>query len=176
MLSTIVAFTQWISFILMKRIDPRIKLLEKICDLNKGSSEFIANKFLSTLDSDLGSIRRLLIELIDNDYILESNNSKGDHKNSIVRNIETITSDEQLRLSKKSSRRLVHQVGPFEKIPSIRLIITLKGINFLIENKKLKNELILSYWQKFWFWPIAVVAVLGLIMSIISLFMNKVTN
>ena len=79
----------------------------------------------------------------------------------------------QERENNKSSKRLIEKQGQCKKIESIRLIITLKGINFLIENKKLKNDFVLSKWQKYWFWPIAIFAILGLAISIIALVSDK---
>ena len=152
-------------------MDIRIELLENLCNLNKGTTEFIANDFLSKLHPDLGTIKRVLIELIDSDLIQESNICKDDFEKSIIRNIDTTAHDDDPeKFDKKNSKRLIQAIGKCNKIASIRLIITLKGINFLIENEKLKNELVLTKWQKYGFWPIAIIAFAGLIISLLSLF------
>jgi hypothetical protein len=154
-------------------MDIRIELLENLRNLNKGTTEFIANDFLSKLNSDLGTIKRLLIELIESDLIQESNVYENDLGKSVIRNIDTTAHDEDPEKNdKKNSKRLIQAIGKCNKISSIRIMITLKGINFLIENEKLKNELVLTKWQKYGFWPIAIIAFTGLIISVISLFVK----
>jgi hypothetical protein len=158
----------------MKTVDIRIALLEKLNSLKNGASEFIANEFLSSLHDDLGTIKRMLIELIDSDLIIESNVTKSDHPKSIIWQIDTTAHDnDPERDNKKSSKRLIRKVGNSEKIQCIRLLISLKGMNFLIENAKLKNELKLSRWQRYWFWPVALIALLSLAISAIN-FLQKI--
>ena len=155
----------------MSKKDIRIRLLEKLKKNNKGTEEFVANDFLNELHNDLGTLKRSLIELVDFDLIRESNVEKDDGKKSVIRNIDTDTAD--LSKSdidnKKSSLRLLNNVGAFSKIKPIRLTITVKGLQFLVENEKLGVDLTLSKWQKKWFWPVAISGVIGLAIAIISL-------
>jgi hypothetical protein len=158
----------------MKETDIRISVLKELRKLNFGTSEYIANEFLESLNTDLGSIKRMLVELIDEGLIQESNIYEDNLTDSVIRKIDTKTinldKDSQERIDKKSSKRLIERQGKFDRIPSIRIMITLKGINFLIENEKLGIDLTLSKWQRCWFWAVAFIAVCGLIISLISLF------
>ena len=156
----------------MAKNDIRIRLLKELRNLNQGTEEFVANEFLSKLHPDLGTIRRLLIELIDFDLIRESNVPKDNKDSSVIRNIPTTKDDSDTLITleyKKSSKRLVSKYGAFEKIKDIRLTITVKGLILLKENEKLDVDYTLSKWQKYWFWPVALIAIAGLAIAIISL-------
>jgi|GEM_PF-5952240 len=100
----------------MDNTDIRLRILERLDQENKSTEEFIANEFLETLHTDLGTIQRAVIELLDDKYIKES-------RPSAVRKIETSKG--------KSSKRLLDG----NDIPSIRLYITLKGKQYLAEQR-----------------------------------------
>jgi hypothetical protein len=101
--------------------DIRLSILEKLDQENKSTAEFIANEFLETLHSDLGTIIRAVNDLVDDGYIKES--PPSDIRNA-VKNWEN-----------KSSKRLLNP----NDIPSIRLFITLRGKQFLVESGNLKR-------------------------------------
>jgi hypothetical protein len=143
----------------MRDKDIRIKLLKKLNELNNGTSEFIANEYLSKLHTDLGTIRRLLIELIDFDMIRESNIPKENYKESIIRNINTTKSKGENFADlefKKSSKRLKGKYGEFDKIPDVRITITIKGLKFLTENEKLFWDSKMAKWKHYTFWPLLI--------------------
>ncbi len=134
-------------------MDLRLEILHEIKNREKSTEELIANSFLQALNEDLGSLRRALIELLDEGLIGESNVTP---ETSIVRN----KLDSSGPPSVKSSKRLTNgEIGP------IRLFITLKGTLFLIEEKKLRNELLLSEWNRYARYAIYILAILGILQT-----------
>jgi hypothetical protein len=123
----------------------------------------------------------MLIELIDFDLIRESNVEKNDFGKSIIRNIDTergsiekkipqtIEKKNKLRLIKPVTFELNGEQKTYPQIKPIRIFITIKGQQFLIENEKLNIDLTLSKWNKIWFWIIALISIAGLGLSILSL-------
>lgn len=112
--------------------DIRLNILRRIERENRGTAEYIANEFLATTHHDLGTIKRAVIDLLDDGYIRESNLYwPSERKNSVVEAIDTNGPTE----TKKNPKRLLDQ----KDIKLIRLYITLKGKRFLIEEENLRR-------------------------------------
>lgn len=134
-------------------MDIRYQLLNvlKVRDLE--TKEFIANEFLSSLPHDLGTIKRALIELRNSNYIQESNVPPGA---SVIDDIVAVDNESPKKLRDANCR-------------SIRLILTLDGRRFLLEDEKLQNELAVAKWNKKIFWMIFLISSASLLVSIVSL-------
>lgn len=116
-------------------MDIRLEILHHINKKQKATEEYVANEYLYGLHDDIGTIRRALRELLAEGLIGESNVTS---ENSVILNQMASVGPP----SKKSSERLVNG-----DIDSIRLYITLKGKLYLVEEKKINNELLLSEWN-----------------------------
>ncbi|QNR22775.1 hypothetical protein [Croceimicrobium hydrocarbonivorans] len=132
---------------LHKRSDLRLQILQHFESLNRSTSETVANKFLHGLHEDLGTIRRALIELIQEDYIRISSIGNQDpveflktHWNSTTYSAQRSKSD----INKKSSKRLLKAVGEHGKVPDIKLYTTVKGLMFIKEYRRYKYQ---HHWQ-----------------------------
>lgn len=108
------------AILFMDNKDIRLRILEKLDKENRSTAEFIANDFLQTLHSDLGTIIRAVLDLVEDGYIKQSPPSD-------IGAIDT----SQL----KSSDRLLDR----SDTPTIRLFITLRGKQFLLESENLKR-------------------------------------
>tara|TARA_R110002111_G_scaffold89077_1_gene138712 strand:+ start:409 stop:855 length:447 start_codon:yes stop_codon:yes gene_type:complete len=118
---------------MINKSDIRIKILEKLSEEKNSTGEFKAKDFLVTLHSDLGTIKRALIDLIEDGLIKESNvkwPEERDEKSSIHK-IVTKGSPER-----KDSRRLIND----KTIGTIRIYITLKGQQFLLQSENLRRQ------------------------------------
>ncbi len=117
------------------KTDIRFKILAHLLEINNSTNEFMANEFLSTLHDDLGTIKRALIELIEEGYIKESNiDTSIPYYTSPVKSIVTIGN-----ITRKNPKRLIED----SEISKIRIFITLKGKQFLQEidneNKRMNH-------------------------------------
>lgn len=145
--------------------DIRTMILSELSRQENSTAEFIANKFLYNIHKDLGTTIRALIELIEEGFVKESNidwKDESQKNNSIVLSIDTTGKPGS---NAKNPKRLLDS----SDIKSIRLFITLKGKMYLIQDKKLKIDFTLSKWQKIWFWPIAFIGIISLILAILAL-------
>jgi hypothetical protein len=151
--------------------DIRIAILRYFKESNISTEEHPLNEWLEKQNDDLGTIRRALIELIENDFLIISNLDK-EHSVSIVKKeYDTTTHSNPLTENdkiKKSSKRLIEDLHNLKKIKELKFITTINGIKFLIEFDKLKDDSKLSKWQKKWFWVVAVIGLVGLILSILT--------
>ncbi|WP_409029000.1 hypothetical protein [Gracilimonas sediminicola] len=123
--------------------DIRIRILEHFQDLNKSTEETKANKWLSDIHSDLGTIRRGLIELIRFDHLSISEKEKDEAICWLKKEWDTTTNNiPQTRddKDKKSSKRLIEDVGNHAKVKEVRLITTVHGIRFLEEYSRFRRE------------------------------------
>lgn len=128
-----------------KEKDIRLKILLHFEGLEGSSKETIANNYLAGLENDLGSIRRTLIELIQEDFIRLSSIQNENPIKWLNRELDTTTHDRansQKYQNKKSSKRFLKHVGNQSKIPKIRLYVTLKGLLFIKEYKRFKYHYI----------------------------------
>jgi len=157
--------------------DVRIKILRYHKNRNTSTEEHSSNVFLAKLSSDLGTIRRALLELVSEDYLIISNATKDKSIEAITRdfntkNKSTPLSDEDIL--RKSSKRLVENVGSMEKIPEYKFFTTVKGLKFLIEFDKLCFEATMSRWQRLIFWPLLIVSFFISISQGIELFQKSI--
>ncbi|MEQ9117471.1 hypothetical protein [Fulvivirga sp.] len=144
--------------------------MSRLLKEDKGTSEFIANDFLFHECSDLGTIRRSLIDLHEQGLIGISNTNQHEVVRWLTINLDTAT-DKQKAAStfgkefgeewveaKKSSKRLVQKLAPHSKIEPLRLFITIKGVKFLGEFDNIKRT---NYWirNQWWIAPITAVAI-----------------
>ena len=130
--------------------DIRLNILKRIEQENRGTAEFIANEYLSTAHDDLGTIKRAVLDLLDDGYVRESNLSWPDQKSkSVVFNIDTTGGKPN-----KNSNRLNNK----NDIKSVRLYITLKGKRFLIEEENLRRT---TWWIKHDWWLRIIYIALG---------------
>jgi hypothetical protein len=129
-----------------KSKDLRLVILKKIqIESEAGTDEFLANIFLSTIHSDLGTIRRALIELVENDFLKISNTEKAPDFNFWKKWLDTKSVKNppypEYNVDIKNPKRFVEKVGKHQQIPSMRLVSTIEGIKFLIEYDTLKRNL-----------------------------------
>lgn len=125
----------------------RFIILQRLKFEDKGPAEFIANDFLSELHTDLGTIRRALIDLVEMGLIGLIN--KQDKKGAIewlVNELNTSidaghTRDDKHMQIKTSSKRLIEGEigGDLKKIGNIGLNLTIQGVNWLIEHDTLRR-------------------------------------
>lgn len=122
--------------------DIRLRTLEHFRKLNVSTEERIANEWLAGQHYDLGTIRRALIELVDKDYLAISGSEKLESLEWLQRemNSETSKLSPQERHAKKSSMRLLKEVGGFTRVPDIRLHTTINGIAFIEKYSRDRNE------------------------------------
>lgn len=116
-----------------------------------------ANKFLATLPThigtyDLGTVRRALIELIENDLLSMSNKDKDKAIDWLKDNIITtrkfsdgydFLNAEIIKSSERLLRDLDNPIDPewSKKIPIIRVYTTISGVKFLKEWRRFKYEI-----------------------------------
>jgi len=113
--------------------DIRFKILKRLQEENKSTGEFKSNCFLKGLSSDLGAIKRALVELLNLGLISESNKDwVSEKKEHVVFKIDT---KGPTNSPKKNSERLCSEYGP------IRLILTIKGLEFLEQREKRPLEI-----------------------------------
>ena len=132
----------------MNEKDIRIKILERLEREEQSTAEFMANEFLATLHPDLGTVKRSVLDLIEDGYI----------KQSFPSDISAINTVER-----KGSDRFLDK----NDIPPVRLFITLKGQQFLIESKNLKRT---TWMIKHDWWVKIVYLIAG---SLIAVAINK---
>lgn len=136
----------------MKYIDIRLNILQRVERENRGTAEFKANEYLATTHSDLGTIKRAVVDLLDDGYIKESNLLWPDEKSkSVVYNIDT---KGPAGSPKKDPKRLLDQ----KDIKFIRLYISLHGKKFLIEEENLRRT---TWWIKHDWWMRIIYMVIG---------------
>ncbi len=122
--------------------DIRYKILDHLLEINNSTNEFIANQFLSTLHDDLGTIKRALMELIEDGYIKESNiDTSVSNYTSPIKSINTVGD-----IARKNPQRLIED----SEISKIRIYITFKGKQFLqeIENENKRMNHLKYEWLK----------------------------
>jgi len=126
----------------MCKTDIRIRILKHYKKLNSSTSETKDNKWLHKLDSDLGTIRRALIELIESDYLAISEKSANEAVEWLKENMNSTTMGPRTpdHDDKKSSKRLIENIGNYNKVPEIRLYTKIKGIVFIQEYSRFKNK------------------------------------
>jgi hypothetical protein len=136
-----------------KSKDIRIKILEHFNQMRDDPGEVIANDWLSGQSKDLGIIRRALIELVDSEFISISNYDKDEAIAWLRSKMDTTTTSDPRTESdnnKKSSVRLIKQVGSYFKIEKIRIHTTIKGILFLQDYRKDKRSgMVKAFWILF---------------------------
>lgn len=110
--------------------------------LGNSTQEWKANKYLSTCHTDLGTIRRALLELKDEGLIRKSNhNTKNKYQE-----IEDIETNEGLvGENAKNPKRLDDpdnelKCNPKYKIGTIRIYITLKGLDYIRNYERFLDE------------------------------------
>jgi len=135
-------------------MDLRYKILLELKARELETREFVANEYLSKLPYDLGTIKRALIELRNSNYIQESN---------VPPNKSVI--DEIVAIDNEGPEKLLNKTHG-----AIRLVLTLDGTRFLLEDSKLKVDYAISRWTKFLFWPVAAFSVISLALSLINFF------
>lgn len=118
---------------MINKTDIRFKILEKLSEEKNSTAEFKAKEFLATLHSDLGTIKRALIDLIEDGLIKESNVNWPEEKEekSSINAIVTKGPPER-----KESKRLLED----ESLGPIRIYITLKGQQFLLQSENLRRQ------------------------------------
>jgi hypothetical protein len=121
--------------------DLRIKILNHFRKLNKSTSETRANDWLAKQHSDLGTIRRSLVDLVDSEYIKLSSIGDKNPKEWLETNWDSSTSGARTEddNDKKSAQRLIRKVGNHEKVKDVRLYTTVKGLTFIAEYNRFKN-------------------------------------
>ena len=126
---------------LMKK-DIRLQILEHFRKLKRSTEECIANEWLSRLHHDLGTIRRALIELVEQDYLAISGSEKTEALVWLLKVMDSVTSNSlpTERHAKKASIRLIKEVGGYPRVPDIRLHTTLNGIAFIEKYARDRNE------------------------------------
>ena len=124
--------------------DIRLRILEHFKKLNVSTEERIANEWLAALHYDLGTIRRALIELIDQDYLAISEQEKKESIEWLQEKMDSSTSKltQEQRHAKKSSIRLIKEVGGYPRVPDIRLHTTITGIAFILKYRRDRNEVL----------------------------------
>lgn len=127
-----------------KHWDLRLRILMEFNDLENSTAETVANKWLSDQHSDLGTIRRAVIDLIEFDYLKVSETEKlcaiswlNKEWDSTTYNSPQTKDDED----KKSSLRLIQKVGQYDKVSKVRLYTSVKGIVFIQEHIGFKMRL-----------------------------------
>lgn len=151
--------------------DLRIRILRYYKERNTSTEEHSSNAWLEKQNKDLGTIRRALLELINDDYLIISNASKEISIQKVTEKFETKNLSKPLSdddILKKSSERLIKDVGDNKKIPEYKFITTVKGIKFLIEFDKLNNDSTMAKWQKIAFWPLLIISSTLAIFQVIS--------
>lgn len=168
--------------------DIRIQILLYLEREDHALEQISANLFLSKLKTvrntaDLGTIRRSLRDLLQEQFIMETNDS------NIIRGCDLETMQKRviecgLIPSKERSdpQRFIDSVGDAPKIPEIYLGITLKGKTFLMERRmaEVEHELFkksiedldhkkgIRPIEKWIFYGGFIIAVIGLIKSILG--------
>jgi hypothetical protein len=143
--------------------DLRIRILRYHKVRNTSTEEHSSNDWLEKQNKDLGAIRRALLELINDDYLIISNASKESSLKKVTEKFDTknhsnpLSDEDKL---KKLSKRLITDVGVNKKIPEYKFITTVKGIKFLIEFDKLNIDSTMAKWQKIVFWPLLIISAL----------------
>lgn len=153
--------------------DLRIKILRYFIDKKTSTEEHPSNEWLANQHNDLGTLRRALLELIDNEFLVISNKNKKDSLQKIQTEFNTgalqfsnpLSSLDEMR---KSSKRLTNNLRNFNRIPDIKFITTVKGLKFIIEFDKLKVDATLSHRRKIWFWPIAISGLVSLAITLLK--------
>lgn len=143
--------------------DIRLKILTSINGFGHTTEQKSANEFLSSIKTykqtdDLGTIIEALKELRNDKLIKETRGA------NIIDSISTNGAHETW----KNPKRFMEAAGDAPKIDDIFLFCTLSGKQFLMENEKLQIDLTLSKWQKKWFWPVAIAALIGVVLSILT--------
>lgn len=137
--------------------DIRFKILAHLNKFGQSTEEINCNAFLETLHSDLGTIRRTLIELIEKGYINESNVNWERERETLSAIYKINTRGDHTR---KDSKRLLKP----NDIEAIRLYLTLDGKKFLIESENLKHyswTIRNDWWMKIIYIIIGAVLTLG---------------
>lgn len=130
----------------MQKENIRLTILKKLEEESgKAPTEFIANEFLHQLHDDIGTIKRTLIDLVENGLILWSNNDKQSSIDTITKVLNTTCygNSQKDKENSKNTLRFIDSLGNQEKIKTIRLHITIKGLKFLYdyEQRKVNNEI-----------------------------------
>lgn len=167
--------------------DKRITLLKRLVTEGKTTAEFKANPYLRELfnDTDLGSLRRTLEDLVDAQFIGLSSINDSSPKTWLQSHLDTTSErnkEPKYNASKKSIDRLVKDLGnvtAHKQVKLIRLFITVQGIKFLLdyENSELQKSLtqlqIKDTSRKVKYWRVAVFAsLLALLISIFSIVLD----
>ena len=120
--------------------DLRVNILRHFDNLDNSTSETKANPWLSKQHTDLGTIRRSLIDLIKSDFIRLSSIGDIDPIKWLETKWDTTTHGEQTAdgNDKKSSKRLVQKVGQYEKVEDVRMYTTVKGLMFINEYRRFR--------------------------------------
>lgn len=139
--------------------DLRIAILRYFKEQNHSTEEHPSNEWLQKQHADLGTIRRAIIELIDEGFLIISNTGKSEARSTVLDEYDSATYNTSLTDEdklKKSSKRLIMDLPPFGRIKEHKFITTVKGIRFLIDFDKLKADSSLAKWQRFTFWPLLI--------------------
>ena len=125
----------------MSKKDLRLKILEHFNNLKRSTAETNTNEWLYQQHTDLGTIRRAVIELIETDMLAISEKDKEEALTWIKEVMDSTTRgfEQERRNAKKSSKRLIASVGEFPEIPNLKIYTTLKGILFIQDYKRTKN-------------------------------------
>lgn len=123
--------------------DLRIKILEHFDGIYHSPSEIHANDWLASQHKDLGTIRRALLELIEQDFLSISGKSKDESFTWVKEKLDTKTTGSQTESDKdkKNSKRLIEAVGDHEQIEKIRIQTNLPGVIFLNEIRRNKRTI-----------------------------------
>lgn len=146
--------------------DLRIRILKYYKERKSSTEEHSSNSWLEKQSDDLGAIRRAIIELITEDFLIISNATKDKALEKVEEAFNTTAhglTPEKTKL-KKSSKRLIQDVDEYKKIPEYKFFTTVKGIKFIIEFEKLKLDKTIATWQRIAFWPLLILSLfLGLV-------------
>lgn len=128
------------------KTDIRFKTLKHFENLKASTAETFGNEWLSKQHKDLGTIRRSLIDLIESDFIRLSSIGKESPVEWLEREWNSTTtgkktSDDE---DKMSSQRLIRRVGDWSKVADARIYTTVKGLVFIKDYRKSKNDI----WNK----------------------------
>lgn len=140
--------------------DLRYKILFHMKSLGNSTEEWHANEYLSTCHSDLGTIIRALVELVDEGLIF---NCYDRNKSIHYQDLSKIdTSNKKNGINAKNPLRfndVKNQLNCSEEIKAVRLYITLKGLMFLQEKEKFKLDKINSGRTKNWFYLLLAITI-----------------
>ena len=145
--------------------DIRLQILLHFRDLNVSTEERIANQWLSQVHYDLGTIRRALIELILEGYLVIPGLEKDEAVTWLNSEMDSTTSKltPAERHAKKSSMRLIKEVGGYPKVADIRLHTTIAGVVFIEKYLRDRNDI----------WIRVMLMLLGVVLGIIGAWIGK---